>query len=138
MPAEVSEVISKILASRGAPDLASNLVLGSVRRVTVESQFLPAITFEPSLDSSGRPTQPSSFNPLAWIKPKVTVELLAGPPITYAPAGEPSGNYFLHGLGVVVLAAAGLAFVKGAMSIAKPAAIVAGGLVVLGVIRNRS
>lgn len=133
--------IQAILSSVARGDTrtaASDLVLGSVKRVTVETSFFPTLTFEPTLDANGQPTQPSGFDPLSWLRPKVTVELLAGPPIVYAPRGEPSANYFLHGLGLAGLAVAALAFARGALSVAKPVAVVAGGLVLLGIVRNRA
>ena len=119
------------VASGDVSRAASALGQIAVQRVTLESQFLPPISFEPTYDSSGAPVQASPINPLSWVRPKLTVTPLVGPPVVYAPYGEPTGNYlpYLVGAGAGGLALYALARGR---SYAKTAGLVALGALALG------
>lgn len=135
--------LSNLLSA--APNLATGgvaqaLTQAALQKVTFESSLLPMFTWQPSFNSDGTPApaSTSSWNPLAWLAPKITIFPAFGEPVSFAPFGEPSGNYFLHALGVVALVAAGVAFFFfKAVQLAKYAAIVAAVLVGFGILKNR-
>lgn len=133
--------------------LDAGQVLGaSVRRVTIETSVFPALTLTPTyapgtkftadgraLNPDGTPASSSAwiFDAFRFLKPKVTLEPAIGPTVSFAPYGPPAQSYFPHLLGTLGLAVAGLAFLKGARSVAKPLAIGAGVVLAAGLLKNR-
>ena len=80
---------------------AAALGRAGVQRVTIRTQVSPPVTITPF-----EPSPPGPPNPLlAFLKPSIEVETPGGP-ITVAPYGPPTGDYFpwlVAGLAVVVI-----------------------------------
>lgn len=133
-------LLSNAFGSGDPSRVASALTSVAIRRVTVRTQITPPFSYEPSYSADGTPAPApgaSALNPLAWLKPEFTVEPLVGAPIVVAPYGSPSSNYLPHLAGALAGAVALFAFWRGAIAIAKTAALVGGGLLLAGALKNR-
>jgi hypothetical protein len=120
--------------------ITSALTSVAIRRVTVRTQITPGFSYEPSYDANGTPQAApgaSILNPLALLKPEITIEPVVGSPIVVAPYGSPTTNYLPHLAGAVAGTVALIAFWRGALALAKGAALVGGGLLLAGVVKNR-
>lgn len=138
MPEAVN--LTGLLSSLGSGAGAVVSSLGNASTVTIQTQLTPPVTFSPN--AGGQPEAsgpgsgfPSLLNPLAWLKPQITLNV-AGQTVTTAPYGTPDGNYLPR----LVTLGAGLAgatlFAVGARGTAKKAFLVAGVALVLSFLPN--
>lgn len=78
---------------RADPSVLTDVLAGTMGKVTVRTQLTPAFSFEPFArdPETGEPdpeASASAFNPLAWLKPEITIDTPAGPQ-QWAPYGTP-------------------------------------------------
>ncbi len=124
-----------ILGGKLAPGITRALGSQFFDEIEVDSQVAPGIRLEPWApgdEQPGTPKEPLSSVLGNWIRPRVRVKKGGEVVATFAPYGEPNGNWFPNAVGLGAGVAAVTAYLLGHRKIAVTLALVSGGGFVVG------
>ncbi len=121
-----------------APNVANAITAAAIQSVSIQTTLLPTITWSPQPTSSGQaqPAPTSSWNPLAWLAPQITITPAFGEPYVIAPWGAPTSNYFSYLLAGAAGFVGALAWLLGFSFVVKPALVSAAVLAAYGYVTN--